>query len=98
MDNYSMARKILKIADQVVVLNDLVEKRITQEAAAEINLTTRQVRNKLKAFKSEGKATVRFYKDTGRSSKKKWSPNEVAFAIELLKGPVWYDFGPNICC
>ena len=70
MDNYSMARKILKIADQVVVLNDLVEKRITQEAAAErMNLTTRQVRNKLKAFKSEGKDGL-IHKNTGRSSKR----------------------------
>lgn len=95
MDNYSMAKKILKITDQVVVLTDLVEHRITVSTAAELmSLTARQVRNKLKTFKAEGKEGL-IHKNTGKPGKKKLSPSVEAFVIGLLKGPVWYDFGPT---
>ena len=95
MDNYSMAKKILKIADQVVVLTDLAEHRITVATAAELmDLTVRQVRNKLKTFKAEGKEGL-IHKNTGKPGRKRLSPSIEAFVIGLLKGPVWYDFGPT---
>ena len=75
MNNYSMAKKILKITDQMAVLTDLVEHRTTVSTAAELmSLTARQVRNKLKTFKAEGKEGL-IHKNTGIPGKKKLSPS-----------------------
>ena len=80
---------------QVKVLEQLIRKELTQQGAAELlDLTDRQVRTKLKAYRSEG-ITSLMHKNRGKRSNRRWNIAEEEFAIGLLKGDVWYDFGPT---
>ncbi len=91
MKEIFMNRKEMK---QVALFEQLVREEIPQEGAAELlSLTGRQVRNKLMDYKTSGSEGLA-HKNRGRASKKKWNQEEENKAIEFLKGPVWYDFGP----
>lgn len=92
MKEIIMSRNELK---QVAILEQLVRKEITQLGAAELlDLTDRQVRNKLRDYKISGPASLA-HKNRGRPNKRRWKQEEENKALELLKGPVWYDFGPT---
>ncbi len=92
MKEIIMSRKEMK---QVALFEQLVRQEITQVGAAELlGLTDRQVRNKLRDYKACGPASLA-HKNRGRPSTRKWNQEEESKAIELLKGPIWYDFGPT---
>jgi hypothetical protein len=79
------------------ILEQLLRKEITQKGAAErLNLTDRQIRNKLAAYKVSGLESL-VHGNRGRKSKTKWDPAYETFAIDLLKGP-WaeLEMGPTL--
>lgn len=85
----------IKEKHQVRVYEQLVRKEITQKTAAEeLNLSPRQVRNKVKRFKSEGIEGL-VHKNRGKTSSKRFDADQRAFAVELLKSELWFDFGPT---
>ncbi len=85
----------IKEKEQVKVFEQLVRREITQKAASEmLNLTERQIRNKLRIYRLDGAASL-VHKNRGKVSKKKWCKEEEAFVIVQLRDEIWNDFGPT---
>ena len=61
----------IKEKEQIKVFEQLLRREISQKAGAELlNLTDRQIRNKLKAYRLEGIASL-VHKNRGKTSKRK---------------------------
>ena len=82
--------------DRLVVLKKAEKKLIRQkQAAAELQLTERQVRRLLKRLKAEGdKAVVHALR--GRSSNRQLSQEVRQKAMTILSLPEWKGFGPTL--
>jgi transposase len=79
-----------------VVLKKAQKKLITQkQAAAELQLTERQVRRLLKRLKGKGDAAV-IHALRGRPSNRKLSEEVRQKALSILSDPKWKDFGPTL--
>ena len=89
MGNITMSEKE---RNQMRVFDRLIRKEITQQSAAlMLNITDRQVRNKLKRYSMEGAKSLP-HRSRGRPSKKRWSRREQA--LKLIK-KLYHDFGPS---
>jgi transposase len=65
-----------------------------QQAAAKMGVSDRWVRKLLRRMKTDGDAVV-VHGLRGRSSNRRIDAQTQAQAVELLKQPEWYDFGPT---
>lgn len=91
MGNITMSKNETK---QLAVFERLINGDITQvEAARQLGLTTRWVREKVKRYKMEGAAGV-MHKSRGRPSKRRWDQDKEALALKLLQTD-WHDFAPT---
>src|SRR4051794_32254717 len=82
--------------DRLVVLRKAQRKLITQkQAAAELQVTERQVRRMLKRLKSEGDKAV-VHGLCGKPSNRKLSEDVRAKALSILALPEWKGFGPTL--
>ncbi len=82
--------------DRLVVLKKAQKKLITQkQAAAELQLTERQVRRLLKRLKAKGDEAV-IHALRGRRSNRKLSEEVQQKALSILSDPKWKDFGPTL--
>ena len=82
--------------DRLVVLKKAHKKLITQkQAAAELQLTERQVRRLLKRLKAKGDEAV-IHALRGRPSNRKLSEEVRQKALSILSDPKWKDFGPTL--
>jgi transposase len=82
--------------DRLVVLKKAQKKLITQkQAAAELQLTERQVRRLVKRLKAQGDKSV-IHGLRGRESNRKLSEEVRQKAIAILSQPEWRDFGPTL--
>lgn len=84
----------VKEMEQVHIFEKLIRKEISQKSAAErLNLSDRQVRNKVKQYKIAGAKSL-IHKNRGKVSRVKWDTEQEKFAIQLLKTD-WEGFGPT---
>jgi hypothetical protein len=91
MEQIIMSKKEL---NSYPVIDRVVKGEITQKAAAEVlQITDRQVRNKLRAYRLNGPQGL-VHKNKGKPSRRKWNSEDEAFSIELLKSE-WHGFGPT---
>lgn len=91
MGNFIMSAKEIK---QVSIFEQLQRKEISQKNAAILmGLSERQVRRKLKSFKSQGLVGLA-HKNRGNIGKNRWDQKQEALAIELLRSD-WVGFGPT---
>jgi transposase len=91
MENIIMSHKE---REQLIVFSRLKFGEISQfEAAAQLKLSTRWIRNKLKRFCQSG-AKGLVHKSRNKPSGKRWNESERILAIELLKNG-WKGFGPT---
>ena len=82
--------------DRLVVLRKAQKKLITQkQAAAELELTERQVRRLLKRLKAQGDKVV-MHALRGRPSKRRLREEVRQKAIAILMQPEWRGFGPTL--
>src|SRR3954447_3724373 len=82
--------------DRLVVLKKAQEKLITQkQAAAELQITERQVRRMLKRLKREGDQAV-IHALRGRPSNRELSEEVRQKAMSILSLPEWKGFGPTL--
>src|ERR1035437_2893479 len=81
--------------DKLDWLNRANDGSISQrEAAKRMGVTDRWVRTLLKRMKKQGDAVVE-HGLRGRASNRKIAVKQQARAMEILKQPDWYDFGPT---
>src|SRR3990167_8314083 len=91
MYNFNLIEKLM---EQAKVLDLIISMDMSQEDGARIlKISSRQVRNKLKAYRKEGIKSL-VHKNRGKASNKKWDRGKEKLAIELLKGE-WFGFGPT---
>src|SRR3990167_10273938 len=91
MYNFNLIEKLM---EQAKVLDLIISMDMSQEDGARIlKISSRQVRNKLKAYRKEGIKSL-VHKNRGKASNKKWDRGKEKLAIELLKGD-WFGFGPT---
>src|SRR3990167_5064448 len=91
MYNFNLIEKLM---EQAKVLDLITSMDMSQEDGARIlKISSRQVRNKLKAYRKEGIKSL-VHKNRGKASNKKWDRGKEKLAIELLKGD-WFGFGPT---
>lgn len=91
MGNFTMSRKEM---EQIKIFEKLLEKTITQKDAARfLNLTDRQVRNKLKRYKKFGESSL-IHLNRGKPSPRKWNEKQRALCMKLLENE-WKNFGPK---
>jgi transposase InsO family protein len=91
MDKITMNRKE---REQLIVLNRVENKEISQKTAAQmLGISVRWVREKLNRYRAAGDVGL-VHKGRGRSSAKRWDPKESEFTLDLLRGP-WAGFGPR---
>ena len=82
--------------DRLVVLKKAQKTLITQkQAAAELQLTERQVRRLLKRLKAKGDKAV-IHTLRGRPSNRKLSEEVRQKTLSILSDPKWEDFGPTL--
>jgi len=93
MGKITMKEKELELTG---LFHDLVNNKVTQQAVAdELGRSVRQIRNKLKAFKKEGPASLA-HKNRGRPSKRKLDREVESRVIEILRSEDWpEDCGPT---
>jgi hypothetical protein len=91
------ARKIImnkKEAKQVAIFERLASKTISQKGGAvELNLSSRQVRRKLKEYVLHGVVALA-HKNRGRPSRRKFDPNEKKKVLDLARTK-YAGFGPT---
>ena len=82
--------------DRLVVLKKAGKKLITQkQAAAELQLSERQVRRLLKGLKAHGDRAV-IHGLRGRPSNRRLDEEQRQQAIAMLSLPEWRDLGPTL--
>jgi transposase len=82
--------------DRLVVLKRAQKKLITQkQAAAEMQLTERQVRRLVKRLKAQGDKAV-IHALRGRASNRRLSQETRDKVLAILQLPEWRDFGPTL--
>ena len=83
-----------KEVEQIKIFERILRKDITQAIAAQIlEMSERQVRSKLKRYKTSG-AKGLVHKSRGKPSSRKWDPKYEALALDLLRSE-WKGFGPT---
>ncbi len=83
-----------KEINQIGVFEKLMQKEISQEAAAKIlGITSRQVRKKLRKYRKDGAQSLA-HGNRGRPNQRKWPEEEKQFVINLLSTE-WKGFGPT---
>jgi len=93
MGKIIMSRKERKC---LPVLEKLKHKEITQKAAAkQLNLTTRQIRNKVKRYLKEGTSGI-VHKNRGKPSPKRTSDDIRNEIITLMNNKNFEDWGPTM--
>ncbi len=91
MEKFTMSRKE---SQQVPIFEKLLRRELSQEAASKmLRITDRQVRNRLKSYKTNGAAGL-IHKNRGRESLLKWDYKEREFSMELLRTD-FKGFGPT---
>ncbi len=81
--------------DRLVVLKKAQKKLITQrQAAAELEMTARQVRRLLRRLKKEGDKAV-IHRLRGRPSNRKTDEKTREDIVRILSGEVYHGFGPT---
>src|SRR5580765_1109791 len=81
--------------DQLDWLKRVKSGSITQrEAARKMGVSDRWVRTLLKRMKKQGDAVV-VHGLRGRASNRKLTAEVQSQAMEILKQPLWHDFGPT---
>ena len=91
MEKLIMSRKEV---EQIKIFERILRKDITQAIAAQIlEMSERQVRSKLKRYKTLG-AKGLVHKNRGKPSSRKWNPKHEALALSLLRSE-WKGFGPT---
>ncbi len=84
--------------DRLGWLKRAKDKVISQRKAAErMGVSDRWVRKLLKRMTRQGDAAV-LHGLRGRASNRKITAKQQARAVEILKQPVWHDFGPTFAC
>ena len=79
---------------QLVIFDRLKQGEIRQvEAAAQLKVSTRWVRQKLKRYYLEGERGL-VHRNRGRVSNRRWKQEEQELLLTLLRGQ-WHDFGPT---
>src|SRR5689334_19354311 len=84
--------------DRLVTLKKAKKRLITQrEAAAELDVSVRQVKRLLYALKKRGDKAV-IHALRGKPSKRKIADSIEQEAMKILSAPVYAGFGPTLAC
>ena len=90
-------RKIImsrKETNQITIFECLMRKEISQKAAGQaLNLTPRQIRNKLKQYRATGPEGL-IHKNRGKISNRRWASDVKKRSIALIR-ELYSDFGPT---
>jgi len=91
MDCITMSKKERA---QLIIFDQLKKGELKQvEAAAQLKISTRWVRQKLKRYRRVG-AQGLVHGNRGRPNNRRWNQDEQALLLALLRGQ-WHDFGPT---
>jgi hypothetical protein len=86
----------LRDRDRIVVLRQMHEGVLTaREGAAQLGLTTRQLRRLRRRWETEGDAAV-IHRARGRPSNRRCPGQLRERALELARDPLYEDFGPTL--
>jgi len=92
MGNIIMSKKEV---NSLKIMDKLAEREISQSQAARIlNITDRQVRNRLRRYEKYGERGL-VHKSRGKPSKKRWKEEERLLTLELLNKE-FINFGPTL--